>query len=124
MPPSFLLSLALAAAQPAPAQTAPPLALASPVEKDVQCLVFFMMAAGTEKDPKRLQAATAGTWYFVGRLDISSPGLDLERALRQELAAMEGKPEVKDLAAACDAQFGKRGGELVDIGHRLQGGNP
>jgi hypothetical protein len=116
----LLMGVAAAAAAPAPPPAAHPLRLAPNIEKDVQCVVFYLMAAGTEKDPAKLQGAIAGSWYFVGRLDVAAPGLNLEQAIRQELAAMQGKPGVKELASACDVQLSKRGADLVDLGARLQ----
>ena len=86
-------------------------------ERDVQCFTLALVAAGGEKDPARRQTAVAGVWYFLGRIDSEAPGIDLKRNADRAFARMRRTRGTMDIAAACDAQFRKRGADLVRLGH-------
>ena len=96
----------------------PAISLSQSTERDVQCFTLGLVAAGGEKDCARRDTAVAGVWYFLGRLDSEAPGIDLKREADRALARMNGKRATVDIAAACDAQFSKRGAELVRLGRR------
>ena len=117
----LLLIAGLSAATATSAGAAPATTLSPAIKQDVQCFVLYSVAAGNVTDEKQRTAAIAGTWYFLGRIDAKSPGLDLEQAMRQEIDAMQGnETQAKAVGTACDAQFSKRGGELTSLGERLQ----
>jgi hypothetical protein len=113
----FIFGLAAAAAA-ATGNAAPPSSLSPAVKRDLQCFVLYTLAAGTEKDEKKLTGVIAGTWYFLGRIDAIAPGIDLDSAMHAELAEMHSNPKTKEIGAACDAQFSKRGSDLVDLGNQ------
>jgi hypothetical protein len=114
---NFLLMTGVAAAVTSmAADAAPATSLTPAVKQDLQCFVLYTIAAGTEKDEKRLAGAIAGTWYFLGQIDAGAPGLDLEQAMRAEIAGLKGNSHVKEIGASCDAQFSKRGSELMSLG--------
>ena len=115
----LLISLAAAAAA-SPAQAAPAKSIAPAVKQDLQCFVLYTVAAGNEKDEKKVAGIIAGTWYFLGRIDAKAPGIDLEKVMRQEIPAMQADPRTKEIGAACDAQFSKRGADLIAMGQSLQ----
>ena len=89
---------------------------ATPAEqaKDVRC---FIVAAETA-DSKDKEVETAGSimlFYFLGRLDASSPGADLEALISREAERMT-EAEKKEAFASCAAQVEKRGKDLSAMG--------
>ena len=58
--------------------------------------------------------------YFVGKLQAEAPGLDLVTAVREQAQTFENNPRLKEIGAACDAEFHKRGEELIEVGNELQ----
>lgn len=90
------------------------------IKPDLQCFILYTIAAGTEKDEKRLASAIAGTWYFIGRIDAVAPGLDLGQAMRAEIAALEHDPKTEAIGATCDARFAKRGSDMTNLGTVFQ----
>jgi len=104
-----------------PAQSALP--LSPTVQYDVRCFILYSIAVDTAvkaKDEKTQEAASLGVMYFVGKLTVESPGLNLTDAVRQETNGMSGNPQAKAIGAACDAEFAKRAQELLDISQQLQ----
>jgi hypothetical protein len=102
-----------------PAQSAVPLSPAA--QHDVQCFMLYSIAvdtAVTAKDDKTQAAASLGVMYFVGKLAVEAPGLDLASAVRQEADGMDANPHVKEIGVACDTEFAKRAEELRDIGRQ------
>jgi hypothetical protein len=51
---------------------------------------------------------------------MEAPTVNLVEAVRQEANAFDGNPHMKDVGNACDAEFQKRGAELIDLGKQLQ----
>jgi hypothetical protein len=103
------------------AQSALP--LSPTVQYDVRCFILYSIAVDTAvkaKDEKTQEAASLGVMYFVGKLTVESPGLNLTDAVRQETNGMSGNPQAKAIGAACDAEFAKRAQELLDISQQLQ----
>jgi hypothetical protein len=114
-------SAALFAATPV---TAAPVASPAPaVERYTQCLLLYLAAAGDGKDEKVQQAAIVGSWYFLGKLDATAPGLDLVQALREKVAALQVDPRADEIGAACDTELSTRGTQLLDIGKQLKDSN-
>lgn len=106
-----------------PAGAAPRVPLSPSVQKDVQCFVLFAAAAdsaGKAKDEAARAATSMGVMYYLGKLQAGAPGLNLVAAVRQEADGFAGNPHMKDIGAACDDEFQKRGQELVDFGKQLQ----
>jgi hypothetical protein len=120
MSPIHLLAICAAFMAAVPSQAAPPVSRSPAIEKDAQCLLLYLAAAGDGKDEKTQQAAIAGSWYFLGKLDVSAPGTDLVQLLRDEGNALQGNPRAREIGAACDAELAKRGNELIDVGQQLQ----
>src|SRR6476646_11971858 len=117
-----LAAFATVAAAPAP-RSAPRVSLSPSVQKDVQCFVLFAAAvasAGNAHDDAARAASGLGVMYYLGKLQVGAPGLNLVAAVRQEADAFVDNPRVKDIGATCDAEFQKRGQELVDFGNQLQ----
>ncbi len=110
-----LISLA-AAAPPASA----PIPFTPYVQRDVQCFMLFAAAAGNPKDKNVQTAGGLGMMYYLGRLDVRAPGLDIVRAVRQEAKTFESPAQARAIGDACDAEAKKRGQQLVQIGGELQ----
>lgn len=94
--------------------------LTPPVKRDVQCFLLYAMGVDLAKDDTARQAASLGTMYFVGKLQVGAPGLDLTQAVRQEAESFQTNPNAKAIGAGCDAEVQKRGNELIDLGQQLQ----
>jgi hypothetical protein len=120
----ILLASLIGLAAAAPAQPAAASSLAPTVKKDVQCFLLYAAAAGDTKDEKVRQAGGFGTMYYLGKLDVAAPGLNIVEAVRAEAKALEGNPTAKEIGTSCDSEFGKRGAELMKIGEELQETKP
>jgi hypothetical protein len=120
----FALAAGLAAtlaAMPSPSASAVP--LSASVQQDLRCFMLFAAAvdqAGKAKNEQVRQAGSLGVMYFLGKLIVEAPTLNLADAVRQEGKAMDANPHVKEVGAACDSEFAKRGQELVNFGQELQ----
>jgi hypothetical protein len=110
-----LLAVFAASVAAIPVQAAPPAPRSAATQHDAQCLVLFLAAAGT-KDEKTQQAALAGSWYFLGKLQTSAPGVDLLKLIGEEGTALEKNPRAEEIGNACDAELAKRGQELMEVG--------
>jgi len=97
------------------------------VQQDVRCFMLFAAAvdqAGKAKNDQAREATSLAVMYFLGKLTIEAPTLNLVGAVRQEAPTMDGSARAKAVGAACDAEFSKRGQELVDFGQQLQKTEP
>src|SRR5678815_1684921 len=79
---AYLLAACAAFIAVPSAQAVPADSPATAVGHDTECLLLFLVAAGDAKEPKVQQAAIAGSWYFLGKVDGRAPGLDIVSALR------------------------------------------
>jgi hypothetical protein len=114
----LLLIAGLAAAA---AQSAPP-TLSPSAHKDVQCFLLYAAAVGAAEktnNQNTKEAGSLGVMYFLGKLQVSAPGLNLLDAVRQEAKAMDGNPRAKEIGEACDAEFTGRGAELRAMGAQM-----
>jgi hypothetical protein len=105
-----------AATQPAPS-------LPAAVQKDVQCFLLFAAAvdrASAAKEDQAQQASSLAVMYYLGRLDVAAPGIDLAEVVRREATAMDSNPRAQAIGAECDSDFQKRGAELRSFGDHLQ----
>jgi len=113
----LLLLAALAASTSTSAYSAEPTPQLSPAaEQDVRCLALVLVAVSMEKDQAKQQGMIAEAWYFAGRLDAEAPGIALKPALTGGLDSIKGNPQAKEIGAACDAAFQKRGDDLKNLG--------
>ncbi|HEX8936799.1 MAG TPA: hypothetical protein VF776_00890 [Sphingomicrobium sp.] len=123
---SLLLCCAMLTAA-APISSAASAPLSDSTQKDVQCFILFAAAtdrAATADDGKAKEAATLGIMYYIGKLAVDAPGLNLVDAVRQQASVMEGNSQLKQIGESCDAEFAKRGSELRDVGTQLQKPSP
>ena len=119
---SLLLCAAVLIAA-APFSSAASVPLSSSTQRDVQCFILF--AAATDRavaanDAKAKEGATLGIMYYIGKLAVDAPGLDLVDAVRKQASTMEGNPHLKEIGEGCDTEFAKRGSELNEMGTKLQ----
>lgn len=103
-----------------PAQSAQPAALSAAAEKDAQCFVLYMAAVGGAKDDHDKQGAVAGTWYFLGKLEASAPGVDLVHTIQHEADVIQGSSHAHEIGAACDSEFQSKGAQLMDVGQQAK----
>ena len=117
-----LISLAAVAAVTATSAEAAPIKMTPAVQKDVQCFLLFAVAsgqAGDSKDDQKQQGTALALTYYMGKLAVSSPGLNLADAIRQESETFKGNPHAKEIGDSCDTEFGKVGAQLRDLGSEL-----
>ena len=119
-----MMFCALAALVSRPAHAAPPVPLSPAVKKDVQCFILFAAAAGTATDEIVKQGAAAGTMYYLGRLNVAAPGLDLNQAVQQEAVIFETEQKAEQIGAACDSELQKRGADMMSLGAKLTQSGP
>ena len=121
------LSIPAVMAAVTPAEAAPPITMSTAVQQDVRCFMLFAAAvdqAGKAKNEQAREATSLAVTYFLGKLTVEAPTLNLVDAVRQEASTMDGSPRAKAVGAACDAEFSKRGQELVNFGQQLQKTEP
>jgi len=117
----LLLGAAAAAAQPS--STLQNNQISPAAKTDLECFVLYAAAVGgadADKDANVTQAGSLGVMYFYGKLQVEALGLNLAQAIRDEAAQMDGDPHIQDVAKSCDAEFQRRGSELIDLGQELQ----
>jgi hypothetical protein len=122
-----LISLVVLAAATATPAGAVPIKMTPAVQKDVQCFLLFAVAAdqaSDAKDDKSQQGTSLALTYFMGKLAVSAPGLNLAAAVRQEGDAFKGNTHAKEVGDACDAEFSKVGTQLQSLGTDLQKPEP
>jgi hypothetical protein len=119
----FISSAVFAAALAAPAGAAP-IKMTPAVQKDVQCFLLFAVASDQAADDKSKQGTALALTYFMGKLAVSAPGLNLAAAIQQEGEAFKNNTHAKEVGDACDAEFGKVGTQLQSLGSDLQKSEP
>ena len=111
---SALLAIAIAVStvgQPASAQPAPD-------RKDLECLVISF-AAGSDKDEAKKGAAAISAFYFLGKIDSRTPGVDLEKPI-VALVESTAPKDYETMAKRCADELQSRGKSLSDLGDRLR----
>jgi hypothetical protein len=113
---TLVSAAAAAAAQPTP----PPPLDSDAARQDLRCFVLYAIAVDQAQDEKVKTGTSLGLMYFFAKIKLEAPALNLADAIRQEATAMDNDPRLKDEGVACDAEFQKRGDELLDLGQQLQ----
>jgi hypothetical protein len=117
----LLLSAAAGLAFATPSRSSAQVAMSPAVTQDVQCFLLYAVAIDDAKtDEKAQHGASLGLMYFVGKLAVEAPGLDLASAARQVAVGLQGNEQAKTVGAACDSEFSDRGKQLMDVGNQLQ----
>jgi hypothetical protein len=114
---TLVSAAAAAAAQPTPP---PPPLDSDAARQDLRCFVLYAIAVDEAQDEKVKAGTSLGLMYFFAKIKLEAPALNLAAAIRQEATAMDNDPRLKEEGAACDAEFQKRGDELLDLGQQLQ----
>jgi hypothetical protein len=83
---------------------------------DVRCVVAF---SALLKNPTYKDAAGAGLFYFVGRLDGREPSLDLSAAMTREIATMQTADYASE-AQRCGAELKARNEALKAAGEAVK----
>ena len=87
--------------------------------------MLFAVAVDGAKDDTVRHGASLAVEYYLGRLDVGAPGLDLGQAVRQEGAMFDADPKgLETIGNTCDAEFSKRNSELMKLGEDLQKTKP
>ncbi|HEV2531602.1 hypothetical protein [Phenylobacterium sp.] len=85
---------------------------------DMRCVVAFSRLLQT---PAYKDAAGAGMFYYIGRLDGREPGLDLAAAMRREIANMATADYTTE-AQRCGAELKARNEAVKAAGEAVKAG--
>ena len=107
---ALAISSALVATVPALAQ--------SDDATDLRCFVVASVLMNSS-DRSQRAAGVIGSLYFMGRLDGRSPGLDWNKRLTAEMAAMSGS-DLSTVSATCGAIMTAQGRRLGEMGKQVQ----
>jgi len=92
---------------------------AEPSPADVRCITVAFLLAGSAKDDNVKQAAVVSSFYFLGKVDGSAPGADLEAKIRDVATKLTQADAMAD-AKRCGAELQSRGLEIQALGERLK----
>jgi hypothetical protein len=105
-----VLFLALLAAAAEPSQA---------TEADIRCVAVYA-AAADKADEAHKAGVVAGLMYYIGRIDVRSPGYDylanLKRLLTDQAFLEKGLPAE---AQRCAAEMKAKGSEVAALGDSL-----
>jgi hypothetical protein len=93
-------------------------ARADATSDDVRCLVIFMQMSNAPAQGAQT-GGLIGSFYYMGKLDGRSQGLDLEKMILTEVANMS-ETSFKADASRCGSDMTKRGQAAADLGKALQ----
>lgn len=93
-------------------------ARADETSDDVRCLIVFMRMSNAQEQPART-GGLIGSFYYLGKLDQRSRGLDLEKLIEGETAKMT-EASFKADAARCGRDMTRRGQDAADLGKALR----
>ncbi len=93
-------------------------AQADETSNDVRCLVIFMQMSNAQAQAAQT-GGLIGSFYYMGKLDGRSQGLDLEKLILTEVANMSENSFKAD-AARCGNDMTRRGQAAADLGKALQ----
>ena len=107
--PIFAAAAAAAAIQPG-----------TPLADDLHCLTAIANTLGVAKTEEDKSSLTAVMFYFLGKVDASAPGLNLEKAIVAVATIPDyaSKQLPVDLKR-CGGEIGSRGQQLSAIGAAL-----
>lgn len=105
---------AVLAAGPVQAQTQD-----SETRKDLRCIASIAMLAGSTQDASTANSAIMGFLYYLGRAEGREGDLNLENALRQEIARMSPS-DIPAEMIRCGDQLKSKGEQLQAIGRSMQ----
>ena len=80
----LLLSAAAVLVSAAPSQSSAQVLLSPAVKQDVQCFVLYAIGIDMAKSDKDRQGAMMAMMYYVGKLTVGAPNVDLVKAIRQD----------------------------------------
>lgn len=86
--------------------------------EDVRCLVIFMQMSNASAQAAQT-GGLIGAFYYMGKLDGRSQGMDLEKMILDEVAHMSEASFQAD-AKRCGDDMTKRGQAAADLGKALQ----
>jgi hypothetical protein len=86
---------------------------------DLRCFLIMALLVDSSAEGKGKEAAMAGTLYFLGKLDVRAPGLDIGAAATAELGSMT-EAEFQSQKPRCIALLEERGHYLVAIGTAME----
>lgn len=104
------LSLMLAAA------VAPIPALPQSVQNDLQCMAIYAVAAGSEDNAQAKEVGGLGLIYYLGKIEVAAPSLDIAAALMEEMKKLETGDSATEAGERCGRDFEATGKRLIKLG--------
>lgn len=95
-----------------------PVAAQSDDATDLRCFVVASVLMNSS-DRNQRAAGIIGSLYFMGRLDGRSPGLDWDKRLTAEMAALSGS-DLSSVSATCGAIMAAQGRRMGEMDKRVQ----
>lgn len=86
--------------------------------EDVRCLIIFMQMSNASAQAAQT-GGLIGSFYYMGKLDGRSQGMDLEKLILTEVSQMSEVSFQAD-AKRCGDDMTKRGQAAADLGKALQ----
>lgn len=97
---------------------AAPAAAAAPDPKDIECLVFTYMVASSSNQSEA-NAGALGAFYFLGKIDGTSPGADLDGPVAASFTGLK-QGDLDALGKRCFAELQSRSAKVTAMGAQLQ----
>jgi hypothetical protein len=97
---------------------AAPVNLSPAGQRDVHCFMLFAVAvnqAADAKDAQTQQATSLALTYYLGKLAVTAPNLQLADAIKQEAGAFKDETAAKAIGDGCNAEFARAGAQLHDL---------
>lgn len=91
----------------------------SETRKDLRCIASIAILAGSAKDPTTANSAIMGFLYYLGRAEGREGDLNLENALRAEIAKMNSS-QISAEMIRCGDQLKSKGEQLQAVGRSMQ----
>lgn len=95
-------------------------ASAGEIENDQTCIAALSYAFDKLEGDESQGILSTAIFYYIGRLDVAAPQLDLSKALKAGAESLE-EASVGDKAEKCLSYLGERGKALETAGKILQG---
>lgn len=98
------------------ATAAPVPALPQSVHNDLQCMAIYAVAAGTQDNAEAKQVGGLGLVYYLGKVEVAAPSLDIAAALIAEMKQFETGDLATKAGERCGKDFEATGKRLITLG--------
>ncbi|MEQ1494336.1 MAG: hypothetical protein ABL912_01060 [Novosphingobium sp.] len=86
------------------------------LESDLRCLATFSVMAGMNKDPANDTILALGGYYYVGKIEVRGPGIDLGKELNRIWSSSGYDKQYRADFDRCIVEVQSWGKKLIKIG--------